>query len=76
MHKILTLIFILLLNLTVYAQINVQNTTDAKALLHQYLTPLGESLGASLNNGWYNTARPHRFGGFDATITLNILTKS
>ena len=74
MHKILTLIFVLLLNLTVYAQISVQNTTDAKAFLHQYLTPLGESLGASLNNGWYNTARPHRFGGFDATITLNILT--
>ena len=74
MHKILTLIFILLLNQTVSSQINVQNTTDAKAFLHQYLTPLGESLGASLNNGWYNTARPHRFGGFDATITLNILT--
>ena len=73
MHKILTLIFILLLNQTVFSQINMQNTVDAKAFLHEYLTPLGESLGATLNNGWYNTARPHGFGGFDATITLNIL---
>jgi hypothetical protein len=73
MPRILTIIFILLLNQTVFSQINMQNTVDAKAFLHEYLTPLGESLGATLNNGWYNTARPHRFGGFDATITLNVL---
>ena len=73
MRKILTLIFILLLNQTVFSQINMQNTVDAKAFLHEYITPLGESLGATLNNGWYNTARPHRIGGFDATITLNVL---
>ncbi|KRO52104.1 MAG: hypothetical protein ABR79_05065, partial [Cryomorphaceae bacterium BACL11 MAG-121001-bin54] len=24
-----------------------------------------------LNNGWYNTAKPHSLGGFDVTFTLN-----
>jgi hypothetical protein len=51
MPRILTIIFILLLNQTVFSQINMQNTVDAKAFLHEYLTPLGESLGATLNNG-------------------------
>jgi len=74
MHKILILLFIIIFYQPVSAQITLQNTTDAKAFLHEYLTPLGESLGASLNNGWYNTGKPHKTGGFDITITLNTVT--
>ena len=32
---------------------------------------MAESFGAGLNNGWYNTAKPHSLGGFDVTFTLN-----
>ena len=32
---------------------------------------MAESFGAGLNNGWYNTAKPHSLGGFDLTFTLN-----
>ena len=32
---------------------------------------MAESFGSGLNNGWYNTAKPHSLGGFDLTFTLN-----
>jgi hypothetical protein len=32
---------------------------------------MAESFGAGLNNGWYNTAKPHSLGGFDLTLTVN-----
>ena len=74
MYRILSILFILSFNNPVFSQVNIQNTDDAKNFLHHYLSPLGESLGFTLNNGWYNTARPHKFAGFDATITLNMLS--
>ena len=48
-------------------------TEDGKSLIEAYIGPLGNSLGAALNNGWYNTAKPHSLGGFDITITANIV---
>ena len=48
-------------------------TEDAKSLIEAYISPLGNGLGAALNNGWYNTAKPHNLGGFDITITANIV---
>ena len=41
--------------------------TDGQSLIEAYVSPLGNSLGAALNNGWYNTAKPHHLGGFDVT---------
>ena len=32
---------------------------------------MSRSFGSSLNNGWYNTAKPHSLGGFDLTVTFN-----
>ncbi|MBC8266589.1 MAG: hypothetical protein H8E84_06435 [Flavobacteriales bacterium] len=40
-------------------------------MIEAYFTPMAESFGAGLNNGWYNTAKPHSLGGFDLTFTLN-----
>ena len=74
MYRILSILFLFSLNNPVFGQVNIQNIDDAKNFLHHYLSPLGESLGFTLNNGWYNTARPHKFAGFDATITLNMLS--
>ena len=44
---------------------------QGKKLIEAYFTPMAESFGAGLNNGWYNTAKPHSLGGFDVTFTLN-----
>ena len=30
-------------------------------------------MGAGINNGWYNTAKPHKLGGFDVTVTANLV---
>ena len=46
---------------------------DASNFLEAYFSPLGQSFGAGLNNGWYNTAKTHKLGGFDVTLTLNAI---
>jgi hypothetical protein len=43
---------------------------DASILTKAYLRPYGEMLGTSLNAGWYNTAKVHRLGGFDITVSV------
>ena len=48
-----------------------QDIKQGEKLLEAYFTPMAESFGAGLNNGWYNTAKPHSLGGFDLTFTLN-----
>jgi hypothetical protein len=47
-------------------------TADAEKLLEAYLSPWINGFGASLTGGWYNTAKTHKPGGFDLTITTNI----
>ncbi len=44
---------------------------DGTLLLKEYITPYANALGANLSGGWYNTAKPHKLGGFDLTLTLN-----
>jgi hypothetical protein len=46
-------------------------TEDARKLLQPYITPAVNAFGAALAGGWYNTAEPHKLGGFDITITAN-----
>ena len=52
-------------------QLDVITENDASNFLEAYFLPIGQSFGAGLNNGWYNTAKPHKLGGFDVTLTLN-----
>lgn len=44
---------------------------DAEMLLTEYIKPYANALGANLNGGWYNTAKPHSLGGFDLTLSLS-----
>jgi hypothetical protein len=44
---------------------------DAEKILQEYLRPYANVLGADLNAGWYNTARPHKLGGLDVTATVS-----
>ncbi|MFW6327113.1 MAG: DUF6588 family protein, partial [Bacteroidota bacterium] len=45
---------------------------DASALFDAYLSPYINGFGASLTGGWFNTAKPHKLGGFDITVTGNV----
>jgi len=76
MKKILFTILAGLIGFSSYSQSSAQSIlagdiAQAEKLLEAYFTPMTESFGASLNNGWYNTAKPHSLGGFDLTFTLN-----
>jgi hypothetical protein len=44
---------------------------DGIALFVPYITPWVNAFGTDLNGGWYNTAKPHKFGGFDITLTAS-----
>ncbi|MGB1988091.1 MAG: DUF6588 family protein [Flavobacteriales bacterium] len=77
MTKILTFLFLVCSSLFVSAQnITVSNTSDATNFLGAYFSPFAESIGAGLNKGWYNTAKPHKLAGFDVSLSLNLITIS
>jgi len=67
------LLFTLLAGLIGFSSFCQTATENGKSLIEAYIGPLGNSLGAALNNGWYNTAKPHSLGGFDITMTANIV---
>lgn len=77
MKKLLFSLLSLIIVSTSYAQTSQITTilaadiTQGERLIEAYFTPMTESFGASLNNGWYNTAKPHSLGGFDITFTIN-----
>ena len=70
MKKLLTIFTVFCFGFSAMAQTEI---ADGKSLIEAYISPLGNSLGAALNNGWYNTAKPHQLGGFDFTITANLV---
>src|SRR5512133_3721631 len=45
---------------------------DAKILMQPYIAPAVNAFGASLSGGWYNTAKPHKLGGFDITFSTTM----
>jgi hypothetical protein len=44
---------------------------DGKYLLTGYLAPVVKPLSLGLNQGWYNTAKPHKTFGVDLTVTVS-----
>lgn len=40
-------------------------------MFQAYLNPYVNALGANLNGGWYNTAKTHKLGGFDLTLSVS-----
>ena len=75
MKKVISIISLIFIFCTKsYSQtITGQEVDDFKAIVEAYISPLGNSLGSGLNNGWYNTAKPHKLGGFDITLTTNFV---
>jgi hypothetical protein len=74
MKKIILPITILLFSFQSKSQQIAMFEDDASNFLEAYFSPIGESFGAGLNNGWYNTAKPHKLGGFDVTLTINAVS--
>ena len=74
MKKIILPITILLFSFQSKSQQIAMFEDDASNFLEAYFSPIGESFGAGLNNGWYNTAKPHKLGGFDITLTINAVS--
>ena len=76
MKKNLFSIIIIFITLTSYAQtspepISQEDVKQGEKFISAYFNPMSRSFGSSLNNGWYNTAKPHSLGGFDLTVTFN-----
>ena len=46
--------------------------SDGVKYLQAYVSPWANAFGAGLNGGWYNTAKPHKLGGFDITINASM----
>jgi len=50
----------------IYGDVN-----DAEKILQAYLEPYANVLGADLNAGWYQTAKPHQLGGISVTANMS-----
>lgn len=44
---------------------------DANTLLESYMEPAFVGFGIGMNSGWYNTAKPHKFLGFDLNLSVS-----
>lgn len=47
---------------------------DANYLMEGYVSPVLNSIGYGLNQGWFNTAKPHKTLGIDVTVTVSMVT--
>ena len=45
---------------------------DGVKFVQAYFAPWANAFGAGLSGSWYNTAKPHKLGGFDITGGLNV----
>jgi hypothetical protein len=50
-----------------------ESVQDGEKLIGAYVSPLMKGLSSGLNQGWYNTAKPHKIAGFDLTFTVNAM---
>lgn len=79
MKKILFALICFVATSAVFAQSDIDNlikgsAADANYLVKGYITPALNTVGAGLNQGWYNTAKPHKVVGFDLTITASAIS--
>ena len=44
---------------------------DGMKLMEAYISPFTNAFGAAFNSAWYNTAKTHKFGGFDITLSVS-----
>ncbi len=79
MKKRLLVCLFSVLSLTgAYAQDNIDDllkgsVKDANMLIEGYVGPAMRTIGSGLNQGWYNTAKPHKTLGVDLTVTASLM---
>jgi hypothetical protein len=50
------------------------SAADANYLIKGYTEPFINAFGSGLNQGWYNTAKTHKFPGVDLTVSVSLIT--
>jgi hypothetical protein len=50
-----------------------ESVDDGEKLIGAYISPFMKSISSGMNQGWYNTAKPHKIAGFDLTFTVNAM---
>lgn len=79
MRKILVLFLVSTASFGAWAQGDLNelmtgSLEDATRLLDGYTKPALKAFGYGLNQGWYNTAKPHKTLGVDLTISVSAVT--
>jgi hypothetical protein len=72
MKRYVLILFLTAMSTAVMAQFDellTGSVNDAKYLSEGYISPFMKAFGYGMNNGWYNSAAPHKLGGFDLTLT-------
>ena len=54
-------------------QLLQEGVADGEKLIGGYISPLMKSLSLGMNQGWYNTAKPHKLAGFDLTANVSLM---
>lgn len=72
---VLSLVLLLFVSSLAKSQENITaflsgSVSDATKLSKAYLDPFANGFGNALNHGWYNSAKPHKLGGFDITLSV------
>ena len=50
-----------------------EEIAESKVLIKEYISPFMKSSSLALNQGWYNTAKVHKFPGFDLTTSISLM---
>jgi len=79
MRKFLILILVSTVSFGALAQGDLQDlltgsVADASKLLDGYTKPALKAFGYGLNQGWYNTAKPHKTLGVDLTVSVSAVS--
>lgn len=80
--KRLRILLILMLSLTFISRSNAQDdidqflkesVEDGEKLIGAYISPAIKAFSLGMNQGWYNTAKPHKVAGVDLTFTGSLM---
>jgi hypothetical protein len=50
-----------------------EGVADGEKLIGAYISPAIKAFSLGMNQGWYNTAKPHKVAGFDLTFTGSLM---
>ena len=71
---IISLILISIESFSQFKDVNFLKSgpVDGAKYLQAYISPFANAFGSGLSGDWYNTAKPHKFLGFDITTGISV----